>query len=75
MARDQELQDAANLVIVAGNREDIRELDDGAQSVPDEILLLIDRYDLYGKVAYPRQHRRMTCRSSTASPRSRAESS
>jgi sucrose-phosphate synthase len=54
---NQELQDAANLVIVAGNREDIRELDDGAQSVLTEILLLIDRYDLYGKVAYPRQHR------------------
>ena len=51
-----ELQDAANLVLVAGNREDIRELSDGPQNVLTELLLLIDRYDLYGKVAYPRQH-------------------
>ncbi len=53
---NKELQDAANLVLVAGNREDIRELPDGPQNVLTDLLLLIDRYDLYGKVAYPRQH-------------------
>jgi len=52
----QELQDVANLVIVAGNRDDIREMDSGAQAVLTDILLLIDQYDLYGKVAYPKHH-------------------
>lgn len=51
-----ELQDLANLVIVAGNRDDIREMEDDPQQVLTELLLLIDSYDLYGKVAYPRQH-------------------
>ena len=50
------LQQAANLVVVAGNRDDIRDLDDGAQSVWTELLLAIDTYDLYGKVAYPKHH-------------------
>ncbi len=51
------LQKVANLVIVAGNREDIREMDAGAQTVLKEILLLIDFYDLYGKVALPKHHK------------------
>lgn len=51
------LQDIANLVIVAGNREDIRDMDAGPQSVFNEMLVLIDTYDLYGRVAYPKQHR------------------
>ncbi|MHA2936715.1 HAD family hydrolase [Vibrio sp. RC27] len=51
-----ELQELANLVIVAGNRDDIREMDDGAQSVFTEIMILIDYYDLYGKVAIPKHH-------------------
>ncbi len=51
------LQEAANLLIVAGTREDIRDLDGGAQSVMTNILLWIDALDLYGKVAVPKQHR------------------
>lgn len=54
---DPALQEAANLVVVAGNRDDIGDLDKGAQEVLQELLLLIDRYDLYGKVAYPKHHR------------------
>ena len=50
------LQKMANLVVIAGNRDDIRELDDGAQQVLTEILIAIDIYDLYGKVAYPKHH-------------------
>ncbi len=50
------LQKAANLVIVAGNREDIREMEEGAQNVLTDILMSVDRYDLYGKVAYPKHH-------------------
>lgn len=53
-----ELQAHANLVVVAGNRDDIRDLDSGAQTVLGDLLLDIDRYDLYGKVAYPKHHRR-----------------
>lgn len=51
-----ELQQQANLVIVAGNRDDIRDLDTGAQEVLTDILLTVDQYDLYGKVAYPKHH-------------------
>ncbi len=51
------LQQVANLVIVAGSREDIREMEAGPQSVLTEILLLIDFYDLYGRVAVPKHHR------------------
>ena len=51
------LQQAANLLIVAGSRDDIRDLDSGAQSVLTNILLLTDSYDLYGRIAYPKSHR------------------
>ncbi len=52
----QELKDQANLVIVAGTRDDIRASDDDAQQFFIELLLDIDRYDLYGCVAIPKQH-------------------
>lgn len=51
-----ELITAANLLIIAGNRDDITDLDEGAEEVMTDLLLLIDRYDLYGKVAYPKHH-------------------
>jgi len=51
-----ELQNLANLVVVAGNRDDISEMDLGAQEVLTNILLTIDEYDLYGKVAFPKHH-------------------
>lgn len=50
------LQALANLVIVAGNREDIRELNEGAQGVLTELLLVADCYDLYGRFALPKHH-------------------
>lgn len=50
------LQQLANLVIVAGNREDIRELSEGPQGVLTELLLVVDYYDLYGRVALPKHH-------------------
>ncbi|WP_167631660.1 HAD-IIB family hydrolase [Mariprofundus ferrooxydans] len=52
-----ELQKMANLVVVAGNRDDIRDMDAGAQEVLTSILLAVDQYDLYGKVACPKHHR------------------
>lgn len=51
-----ELQKMANLVIVSGNRDDIRELDEASQKVLRELLLDIDRYDLWGCVAIPKHH-------------------
>jgi sucrose-phosphate synthase len=50
------LQELANLVIVAGNRDDIRELNEGAQNVLTELLLVVDCYELYGHVALPKHH-------------------
>lgn len=50
------LQHAANLVIIAGNREEIRDMESGAQEVLTDILLTIDQHDLYGRVAYPKHH-------------------
>jgi sucrose-phosphate synthase len=52
-----ELQEAANMLIIAGNRDDIRELESGAQAVLTDLLLVMDAYDLYGKVAMPKHHR------------------
>ncbi len=50
------LRGIANLIIVAGNRDDIQTMDKGPRSVLNEILMLIDRYDLYGRAAYPKHH-------------------
>ena len=51
------LQQVANLVIVAGNRDDIQDLTGVSKTVLNDILLAIDKYDLYGKVAYPKHHK------------------
>lgn len=48
------LQETANLVIVAGSREDIRDLEAEQQKILLDLLLDIDRYDLWGKVALPK---------------------
>lgn len=54
---NQRLREEANLLLVVGNRDDIRAMPSGARRVLTEILVLIDRYDLYGSVAYPKSHR------------------
>ncbi len=51
------LQEAANLVILAGNRCEIDELEPDLADNLREILHLVDTYDLYGKIAYPKMHR------------------
>lgn len=50
------LRDIANLVIIAGNRDDIHEMSPGPRRVLTQILALIDQYDLYGSAAYPKHH-------------------
>lgn len=51
------LQELANLVIIAGNRNDINDMDEGAQEVLTDLFLAIDYHDLYGRVAYPKHHK------------------
>ena len=50
------LQKRANLVLVAGSRENIRDLDKSQAAVLTDLLLDIDSYDLWGKVAIPKTH-------------------
>ncbi|MCQ8279592.1 HAD-IIB family hydrolase [Acetobacteraceae bacterium KSS8] len=52
----QALRARANLVIVAGNRDRIDALEPEISENISEVLELIDRYDLYGSVAYPKHH-------------------
>ncbi len=51
-----ELQEKANLVIVAGNRNDFRDLDKASRTVLGDMFLDIDHYDIWGKVAVPKRH-------------------
>lgn len=51
------LRDLANLVLVMGNRDIISSMAPGSQSVLDQVLKMIDAYDLYGSVAYPKRHK------------------
>lgn len=52
----ERLRRVANLVIVAGNRDDLRELAEQTQAVFTDLLISIDCYDLYGQVAIPKHH-------------------
>ncbi len=52
----QALQERANLVMVMGTRDDLRDLPKSQQAIINNVLYLIDRYDLYGKIAYPKSH-------------------
>ncbi|XP_042513696.1 probable sucrose-phosphate synthase 3 isoform X2 [Macadamia integrifolia] len=51
------LRELANLTLIMGNREDIDVLSGGNASVLTTVLKLIDKYDLYGLVAYPKHHK------------------
>ncbi|MEN8136340.1 MAG: HAD-IIB family hydrolase [Thermodesulfobacteriota bacterium] len=55
-AEDKELQAIANLAIFAGIRKDIGQMEENERNVLTEMLLLMDRYDLYGKLAIPKKH-------------------
>lgn len=55
-AEDPALREKANLAIIAGNRDEIASMEKVSREVLTEILLLVDKYDLYGKVAYPKRH-------------------
>ncbi|MFQ5646331.1 MAG: HAD-IIB family hydrolase [bacterium] len=53
---DKELQAIANLAIFAGIRKNINDMEDNERHVLTEMLLLMDKYDLYGKMAIPKKH-------------------
>lgn len=52
---DKDLQAIANLAIFAGIRKDIASMEENERHVLTEMLLLMDNYDLYGKLAIPKK--------------------
>jgi sucrose-phosphate synthase len=50
------LQKIANLVLVLGNRDNINDMANGSKTVLENVLKLVDKYNLYGLVAYPKYH-------------------
>jgi len=53
---DLDLQAMANLAVFAGIRKNIEAMEDNEREVLTEMLLRLDRYDLYGKMAIPKKH-------------------
>jgi sucrose-phosphate synthase len=53
---NQELQAIANLAVFAGIRQDISAMEDNERDVLTDMLLQMDRFDLYGKLAIPKKH-------------------
>ena len=56
--RSSILQQRHNLILILGCREDSRQLDKQQREVFQQVFELVDKYNLYGKVAYPKQHKR-----------------
>ena len=56
--RSAVLRQRHNLVLVLGCREDPRQMEKQQRDVFQQVFDLVDRYDLYGRIAYPKQHRR-----------------
>lgn len=54
--QDKELQAMANLAIFAGVRKDITQMGQEEQDILTNLLLLLDKYDLYGKMAIPKKN-------------------
>lgn len=54
--RSPQLQELANLVMVMGVRDDLSTLPKAQRQIITNVLNLIDKYDLYGKIAYPKFH-------------------
>jgi sucrose-phosphate synthase len=50
------LQAAANLLIVAGSRTHINQLDESQQQILTHLLVDVDHYNLWGKVAIPKHY-------------------
>jgi sucrose-phosphate synthase len=53
---DPVLRSRANLVLLAGSHEDVRELDEEGRATWEELFRTLDRLDLFGSVAFPKSH-------------------
>ncbi len=54
--RSERLKKNNNLILVLGCRDNLSKLDSQQKDVFQQIFELIDKYNLYGKVAYPKRH-------------------
>ncbi len=54
--RSEKLKRKANLVLILGCRDNTSKLDSQQRDVFQKIFEMIDKYNLYGKVAYPKKH-------------------
>ncbi|GAB4342992.1 MAG: HAD-IIB family hydrolase [Desulfobulbaceae bacterium] len=52
----RELQALANLAVFAGIRQNISQMEENEREVLTHMLLQMDRFDLYGKLAIPKKH-------------------
>lgn len=53
---DYDLQAIANLAVFAGIRKDISQKEESERDVLTRMLLLMDKYNLYGNMAIPKKH-------------------
>ncbi len=53
---DRELSSMANLAVFAGIRKDITDKEENEREVLTMMLLSMDKYDLYGRMAIPKKH-------------------
>ena len=54
--RSDKLKKNNNLILVLGCRDNLSKMDSQQRDVFQQIFEIIDRYNLYGKVAYPKKH-------------------
>ncbi|CAH1451889.1 unnamed protein product [Lactuca virosa] len=54
---NRSLRELANLTLIMGNRDGIDEMSPTNSAVLLSILKLIDKYDMYGQVSYPKHHK------------------
>ncbi|ABM73109.1 Sucrose phosphate synthase [Prochlorococcus marinus str. MIT 9515] len=54
--RSEKLKRKTNLILVLGCRDNTSKLDSQQKDVFQKIFEMIDKYNLYGKVAYPKKH-------------------
>tara|TARA_Y100001970_G_scaffold293580_1_gene441329 strand:+ start:9694 stop:11121 length:1428 start_codon:yes stop_codon:yes gene_type:complete len=55
--KSKDLQNKYNLILILGCRSSVKDLDDQQQEIFSQIFHLIDKFNLYGKIAIPKQHK------------------
>ncbi len=51
---EPDLRKMCNLVLFLGARDDVREMEPAQKNLLQDVFYLVDRYDLYGSIAYPK---------------------